>query len=417
VHLAVIDPGVGTGRACLAVESDGRYLVGPDNGILSPALLLAGARAVSLPVPSTASRTFHARDVFAPVAAALSRGTRLDDLGTTADAPIVRRTREAVRREDGAVLGEVIAIDRFGNAITNLLGARSGVVAAGGRPVPIRGTYADVAVGAAVAISGSTGLLKSRCAGARRMLGLTRGAGCLVQWDRRNIPPHAEPCTRQRLYDAPAASCYGVIGDYHGAPCHRSPRAFRPLVVEEEGRCRDSHSLHHEGAGERGSRRRHRARTGRVPVQASGVVTTFIVQPLGERATGSDHVVLPSVGAAGDDRTMVHARLPRQVYREGWEARGVRPSTDSRGAAPAQARPGVMSRDRARPDWCPVRLRRSPLRSASDSPPAHRGARDIRPGRSPASGDSRRRVRPAVRRNAPEGARSSRRLRRARSVS
>ena len=92
--------------------------------------------------------------------------------------PIVRRTKEAVRREDGAVLGEVIAIDRFGNAITNLLGARAGVVAAGGRPVPIRATYADVAVGAAVAISGSTGLLEIavREGNAARVLGLARGA-------------------------------------------------------------------------------------------------------------------------------------------------------------------------------------------------------------------------------------------------
>jgi hypothetical protein len=72
VHLAVVDPGVGTGRACLAVESDGRFLVGPDNGILSPALLLTGARAVSLPIAATASRTFHGRDVFA--AAAAGRG-------------------------------------------------------------------------------------------------------------------------------------------------------------------------------------------------------------------------------------------------------------------------------------------------------------------------------------------------------
>src|SRR5829696_9949198 len=65
VHLAVVDPGVGSARAALAVESDGRYLVGPDNGLLSPALLLVSARAVSLPVPPNASPTFHARDVFA----------------------------------------------------------------------------------------------------------------------------------------------------------------------------------------------------------------------------------------------------------------------------------------------------------------------------------------------------------------
>lgn len=185
VHLAVVDPGVGTARACLAVESDGRRLVGPDNGILSPALLLAGARAVSLPIPATASRTFHGRDVLAPAAAALAQGATLDMLGQPFDTPIVRRTREAQRREDGAVLGEVIAIDRFGNAVTNLVGARAGVVAAGGRPVPIRGTYADVPVGAPVAISGSTGLLEIavREGSAAATLGLVRGA--TVVWYRK----------------------------------------------------------------------------------------------------------------------------------------------------------------------------------------------------------------------------------------
>jgi S-adenosylmethionine hydrolase len=185
VHLAVVDPGVGTARACLAVESDGRFLVGPDNGVLSPALLLAGARAVVLQVPATASRTFHGRDVMAPAAAALANGATLDLLGEPCDTPVVRRTREAVRREDGAVLGEVIAIDRFGNAITNLLGARAGVVAAAGRPVPIRGTYADVPVGAPVAISGSTGLLEIavREGSAAAILGLVRGA--TVVWYRK----------------------------------------------------------------------------------------------------------------------------------------------------------------------------------------------------------------------------------------
>src|SRR5687767_13525638 len=81
VHVCVVDPGVGSSRVALAVESDGRWLVGPDNGLLSPALLLPGARVVRLPVPAGASATFHGRDVFAPVAAALATGTPLDSLG------------------------------------------------------------------------------------------------------------------------------------------------------------------------------------------------------------------------------------------------------------------------------------------------------------------------------------------------
>jgi S-adenosylmethionine hydrolase len=184
VHLVVVDPGVGTARNCLAVLSDGRLLVGPDNGVLSPALLLADARAVSLPVPVTAARTFHARDVFAVAAAALANGASIDSLGTPYRTAVVRRTPEAVRRDDGAVIGEVIAIDRFGNAITNLVGARSGIVAAGGRPVPVRAAYGDVPIGAVVALTGSSGLLEVavREGNASLVLGLDRGA--TVVWYR-----------------------------------------------------------------------------------------------------------------------------------------------------------------------------------------------------------------------------------------
>jgi S-adenosylmethionine hydrolase len=178
IHLVVVDPSVGTERAALAVESEGRFLVGPDNGVLSPALLMASARALRRPIGPTASRTFHGRDVFAPAASALATGTPLESLGAPLADPVVRRTKEAMRREDGAVVGEVIAVDRFGNAITNLVGARSGVVAAGGRPVPIRATYADVQPGAAVALVGSIGLLEIavRDGNAAATLGIARGA-------------------------------------------------------------------------------------------------------------------------------------------------------------------------------------------------------------------------------------------------
>ncbi|MGQ0764355.1 MAG: SAM hydrolase/SAM-dependent halogenase family protein [Gemmatimonadota bacterium] len=184
VHLVVVDPGVGSSRAAIAVRSDGRLLVGPDNGVLSPALLLPGAVAVTLSVPAAASPTFHGRDVFAPVAAALANGTPYNDLGPVHPNPVVRRTPEALRREDGAVLGEIIALDRFGNAITNLIGVRSGVVAAGGRPVPVRTTYADVPSGAPVALTGSSGLLEIavRDGSARQTLGIERGA--TVVWYR-----------------------------------------------------------------------------------------------------------------------------------------------------------------------------------------------------------------------------------------
>lgn len=182
VHLVVVDPGVGSARAALAVESDGRFLVGPDNGALSPALLLPGARAVALAVPASASATFHGRDVFAPAAAALTMGVALEALGTPVSDPVMRRTPEAFRREDGAIVGQVIAVDRFGNAITNLVGVRGGSVEIAGRVVPLHRTYGDVAPGEACALVGSSGLLEVavREGSAASVLGIRRGNTVVV---------------------------------------------------------------------------------------------------------------------------------------------------------------------------------------------------------------------------------------------
>ena len=177
VHLVVVDPGVGSPRAAIAVASDGRYLVGPDNGVLSPALLLSGVRVVSLLVPTHASSTFHGRDVFAPAAALLAAGAVLESLGPTNDHPVVRRTPEAKRLGDGAIGGEVISVDRFGNLITNLVAPRGGAVEVSGRAVPLRRTYADVAPGEVIAIVGSSGLVEIavRDGSAARELDARRG--------------------------------------------------------------------------------------------------------------------------------------------------------------------------------------------------------------------------------------------------
>ena len=160
VHLAVIDPGVGSSRAALAVSSEGRFLVGPDNGLLSPALLMADARAVELTIPQHASPTFHGRDVFAPAAAQLARGADVDLLGTPAQEPVIRRTPEPHRGKDGELIGEIIAIDRFGNAITNLVSMRGNQLLVGGRRIPLRKAYADVEAGDVGAVVGSTGLIE-----------------------------------------------------------------------------------------------------------------------------------------------------------------------------------------------------------------------------------------------------------------
>ena len=184
VHLVVVDPGVGSAREAIAVASDGRFLVGPDNGVLSPALLLPGARVVSLPVPPGAAPTFHGRDVFAPAAAQLATGVPLDSLGAVHESPVVRRTPEARRLEDGAIAGEVIAIDRFGNLITNLVAPRGGSVEIEGRRVgAVERTYADVASGEAVAVIGSSGLVEVavRDGDASRLLSAARGTPVLLR--------------------------------------------------------------------------------------------------------------------------------------------------------------------------------------------------------------------------------------------
>ncbi|MGH7856183.1 MAG: SAM hydrolase/SAM-dependent halogenase family protein [Candidatus Binatia bacterium] len=124
VHLAVIDPGVGGPRRPIVVETPDFVLVGPDNGLLS--LAAAGApqwtfyhldrREYFLEHPSN---TFHARDVFAPVAARIAAGVEPARLGTRVDA-IEELSLPAPRRVDRAIEGQVIYVDRFGNLVTNL---------------------------------------------------------------------------------------------------------------------------------------------------------------------------------------------------------------------------------------------------------------------------------------------------------
>ncbi len=177
VHMVVVDPGVGSARPARAVSSDDRFLVGPNNGVLSPALLASGSRTVSLPIPSMASATFHGRDVFAPAAAHLASGTAIDALGGPCLDPVVRRTPEARRAGDGSVIGEIIAIDRFGNAISNLIAPRGGRIEIGGRTMPIVRAYADGPVGDIIALVGSSGFVEiaQRDGSAARALEITRG--------------------------------------------------------------------------------------------------------------------------------------------------------------------------------------------------------------------------------------------------
>ena len=179
VHLAVVDPGVGTPRRALAAEAAGHRFVAPDNGLLS--FLPVDARFVSLPVPSDAAPTFHGRDVFAPAAAALAVGAPLEGLGS----PITDASRSPLPtpHHDGtAVMGEVLYVDRFGTLVSNIParevepGVRIRV--AGTDVGSLRRTFADVERGALVAFVGSGGTVEIavRDGSAARLLGVGVGA-------------------------------------------------------------------------------------------------------------------------------------------------------------------------------------------------------------------------------------------------
>jgi S-adenosylmethionine hydrolase len=129
VVLAVVDPGVGSDRRAVAIEvGDGQsVLVGPDNGLLAAAVAMVGGadRAVALTNPDyqlpAPGPTFAGRDVFAPAAAHLCNGVDLDALGEPVDpANLLPGLLPVTRDEDGAIVAEVLWIDRFGNAQLNV---------------------------------------------------------------------------------------------------------------------------------------------------------------------------------------------------------------------------------------------------------------------------------------------------------
>jgi S-adenosylmethionine hydrolase len=127
VHLAVVDPGVGGERRAVALQTrDGRVYVGPDNGLLSLAATASDVEAVrALTNPAyhldRVSRTFHARDIFAPAAAHLASGVPLEELGEEVDpATLVRIRLPEATVSSHRLVATVLAVDRFGNLELNL---------------------------------------------------------------------------------------------------------------------------------------------------------------------------------------------------------------------------------------------------------------------------------------------------------
>jgi hypothetical protein len=202
VHVAVVDPGVGTSRSNLVVEADGQVFLAPDNGLLAPVVARAReALIVRLGVAQLArlgiqrpSATFHGRDVFAPVAAELAAG-RLSprDLGEVTDT-LVPSWVEEPTVDTRSVAGVVITLDHFGNLITNIDASlierfRLPLVHAGNHHFDLLRTYADTRPGGYLALINSFGVLEIARAenSAAEGLGLSRGAPVIVR-DRTDQP-------------------------------------------------------------------------------------------------------------------------------------------------------------------------------------------------------------------------------------
>jgi S-adenosylmethionine hydrolase len=200
VHVAVVDPGVGTARRAVAVEAGGSIFVGPDNGLLAAAVAAAGGatRAFSLTnralwrdAGRISAATFHGRDIFMPAAAWLAVGMPLAEAGDTINATsLVTLPQPECRVSSGAAHAEVVTVDWFGNAQLSLTGAAAAeagfvpgailtlIVGTEQVTVPFATTFGDVDPGGLVCYSDSGGWIAIAIAGgnAARDLGLRAGA-------------------------------------------------------------------------------------------------------------------------------------------------------------------------------------------------------------------------------------------------
>ncbi len=180
VHVAVVDPGVGSQRHAVVVQALGHLFVAPDNGLLGDVLKLAadqGARVASYRVDTAdpalnltlSSATFHGRDVFAPVGAALALGLRASQVGPELASPLPS-PNSTEKRVQGGFEAQVVVVDHFGNCITNLyvqelcpeaLQRPEGYVARVEQLcLPLVRTYSDVADGQLCALVNSFGALE-----------------------------------------------------------------------------------------------------------------------------------------------------------------------------------------------------------------------------------------------------------------
>lgn len=192
VHVVVVDPGVGTERRAIAVYAQGHLFVGPDNGVLSPALsqdpvFVRVISDVDYALPQK-SETFHARDIFAPAAAHLASGISLERMGPPINDYLVLDLPKPKLRE-GRLEGEIVRIDRFGNGISNIsgamlnrLGAGPFIVFLGERDLgSLKRRYQDVSPGEPLALIGGDGRMEIAASGASALERLEIAPGTPVR--------------------------------------------------------------------------------------------------------------------------------------------------------------------------------------------------------------------------------------------
>ena len=190
MHLAVVDPGVGTDRNVLLAQGDGHVFLAPDNGLLAEVIDRTSATVYHLSDAviescrlEDISATFHGRDVFAPLAAALASGSlRSTDFGEPIE-DYIPSIIEPAEQRGVQFVGVVITTDHFGNLITNitredLQSFKRPMIKAGGHDIQFGRTYSDVSPGDLVALINSFGVLEIARSeqNAAEFLGIGRGA-------------------------------------------------------------------------------------------------------------------------------------------------------------------------------------------------------------------------------------------------
>jgi S-adenosyl-L-methionine hydrolase (adenosine-forming) len=196
IHLAVVDPGVGTARKALVATHRGQYFVAPDNGILTQ--VFAGEEGIVVHEITAdhyfrkpVSSTFHGRDIFAPVAAWLSRDIPLHQFGPALRNPVRLKIPALTRVRDTLIQAAILAVDHFGNLVTNLRAEDLPVYnAAGGRSCKIlaaqreittfRRTFGEGTPGDIFVVPGSTGYLEIVMRDGSAAEALKLGSGAVI---------------------------------------------------------------------------------------------------------------------------------------------------------------------------------------------------------------------------------------------